>query len=150
MPSIFDSEVESAVRARAARLNADSRPLWGRMQSGQMLCHLVDACRIPLGEAGASYRWTPFRMFPLRWLFVHLLPWPKARVGTMKEFQQTQPSQLELDRGNWNSTLTRFVARGREPHPQWNPHPAFGALPNWEWGRLMYRHIDHHFRQFGV
>jgi hypothetical protein len=150
MPSIFDSEVESAVRARASRLNANSRPLWGRMQSGQMLCHLVDACRIPLGEAEASHRWTPFRMFPLRWFFVHLAPWPKAKVATMKEFQQTQPTQLDQDRGNWNSALTRFVARGRQPHPHWGPHPAFGSLPNWEWGRLMYRHIDHHFRQFGV
>lgn len=150
MPSIFDSEVESAVRARAARLNANSRPLWGSMQSEQMLCHLVDACRVPLGEAKASHRWTPFRIFPLRWLFVQLLPWPKAKVRTMKEFQQTQPSHLDLDRGNWNSALTRFVARGREPRPRWEPHPAFGSLPNWEWGRLMYRHIDHHFRQFGV
>jgi hypothetical protein len=68
----------------------------------------------------------------------------------MKEFQQTQPREMELDRSNWNAALTRFVARGREARPHWNPHPAFGSLPNWEWGRLMYRHIDHHFRQFGV
>ena len=99
MPSIFDAEVESAGSGACCCLNANSRPLWGRMQSGQMLCHLVDACRIPLGEAEASHRWTPFRMLPLRCLFVHLLPWPKTRVRTMKEFQ---------------------------------------------------RHIDHHFRQFGV
>jgi hypothetical protein len=120
------------------------------MQAGQMLCHLVDACRVPLGETEASHRWTPFRLFPLRWLFVHLLPWPKGKIPTMKEFQQTQASELDLDRSNWNAALTRFVARGREPHARWNPHPSFGALPNWEWGRLMYRHIDHHFRQFGV
>jgi hypothetical protein len=68
----------------------------------------------------------------------------------MKEFQQTQTSEFDLDRSNWNAALIRFVARGREPHARWNPHPSFGALPNWEWGRLMYRHIDHHFRQFGV
>jgi hypothetical protein len=150
MRSIFESRVENRIRARAARLRADHPPLWGRMQPGQMLCHLVDACRVPLGETESGYRWTPFRISPVRWLFVHLLPWPKARVRTMKEFQQTQPSQLDLDRSNWNSALNRFVARGREPRPRWNPHPAFGPLPNWEWGRLMYRHIDHHFRQFGV
>ena len=150
MTSIFDSEVERGIRARADLLSQESRPLWGRMQPGQMLCHLVDACRVPLGETAASHRWTPFRLFGLRWLFVHLLPWPKGKVRTMREFQQTQPSELDLDRRNWNAALSRFVARGREAHPRWSPHPAFGSLPNWEWGHLMYRHTDHHFRQFGV
>ena len=107
MPSIFDPEVESWIRARAARLSVASQPLWGRMQSGQMLCHLVDACRVPLGETAASHKWTPFRFFALRWIFVHLLPWPKGKVPTMKEFQQTQPSQLDLDRSNWNDALSR-------------------------------------------
>jgi hypothetical protein len=150
MTSIFDSEVERGIRARADLLSRESRPLWGRMQPGQMLCHLVDACRVPLGETAASHRWTPFRFFGLRWLFVHLLPWPKAKVRTMREFQQTQPTELDLDRRNWNAALSRFVARGREAHPRWSPHPAFGSLPDWEWGLLMYRHTDHHFRQFGV
>ena len=150
MTSIFDSEVERGIRARADLLIRESRPLWGRMQPGQMLCHLVDACRVPLGETLASHRWTPFRFFGVRLLFVHLLPWPKGKVRTMREFQQTQPGELDLDRRNWNAALSRFVARGREAHPRWSPHPAFGPLPNWEWGHLMYRHTDHHFRQFGV
>ena len=150
MTSIFDSEVERGIRARADLRSRESRPLWGRMQPGQMLCHLVDACRVPLGETPASHRWTPFRFFGLRWLFVHLLPWPKGKVRTMREFQQTQPGELDLDRRNWNAAVSRFVARGREAHPCWSPHPAFGPLPNWEWGHLMYRHTDHHFRQFGV
>jgi len=26
----------------------------------------------------------------------------------------------------------------------------FGPMMSSEWGRLMFKHIDHHFRQFGV
>ncbi len=115
-----------------------------------MLCHLVDALQLALGESSGGFKWTPFRFFPLRWLFVHLLPWPKGKLPTMPEFQQTQPKQFEEDRKAWNEALSRFTSRGRQSKPGWSPHPAFGAMPNWEWGRMVYRHIDHHFQQFGV
>jgi hypothetical protein len=31
-----------------------------------------------------------------------------------------------------------------------HPHPFFGRLKPDEWGILMYKHLDHHLRQFGV
>ena len=32
----------------------------------------------------------------------------------------------------------------------WPDHPAFGALSRRAWGVLIYRHMDHHLRQFGA
>ena len=29
-------------------------------------------------------------------------------------------------------------------------HPKFGPLTQSEWGRLAWKHRDHHLRQFGV
>ncbi len=150
MPSIFDPDAEAAVRGRLARLTPDATPLWGRMHAAQMLCHLVDAFRLPLGETSSPPRSTPFRFFPLRWLFVYVLPWPKGTLPTMPAFQQTQPGKWEEDRQTWEAALTRFVAHGRKADCQWSAHPAFGALPTWEWGRMVYLHIEHHFRQFGI
>jgi hypothetical protein len=150
MPSLFDPATEASVRQRAARLTPSTPAHWGRMHAGQMLCHLVDGFRVPLGEAPAEPKWTPFRYPLLRWLFIYLLPWPKGKVPTMPVFQQTQPDQWEGDCRAWEAALGRFVARGRQADGRWSPHPAFGPLPNWEWGRMVYLHIDHHFRQFGV
>jgi hypothetical protein len=31
-----------------------------------------------------------------------------------------------------------------------NPHPFFGTLNPQQWSILMYKHVDHHLRQFGV
>jgi len=31
-----------------------------------------------------------------------------------------------------------------------HPHPFFGALTPHEWSTGMYKHLDHHLRQFGV
>jgi len=150
MPSIFDPDAEAAVRGRLARLTPDAAARWGRMHAAQMLCHLVDAFRLPLGETSSRPKSTPFRFFPLRWLFVYVLPWPKGKLPTMPVFQQTQPGKWEEDRQAWEAALTRFVAHGRKTGCQWSAHPAFGALPTWEWGRMVYLHIDHHFRQFGI
>lgn len=29
-------------------------------------------------------------------------------------------------------------------------HPIFGAMNKDEWGRIIYKHLDHHLKQFGV
>ena len=29
-------------------------------------------------------------------------------------------------------------------------HPMFGKFTGEQWGRIMYKHLDHHFKQFGV
>jgi len=31
-----------------------------------------------------------------------------------------------------------------------HPHSFFGRLKPEEWATLMYKHLDHHLRQFGV
>ena len=31
-----------------------------------------------------------------------------------------------------------------------NVHPFFGTLTGKQWGETQYKHVDHHFRQFGV
>lgn len=109
MPSIFDPDAEAAVRGRVARLTPDAPARWGRMHAAQMLCHLVDAFRLPLGETSSPPKSTPFRFFPLRWLFVYVLPWPRGKLPTMPVFQQTQPGKWDEDRQAWEAALTRFV-----------------------------------------
>ena len=32
----------------------------------------------------------------------------------------------------------------------WSDHPAFGSFSKEQWGKMQYKHLDHHLRQFGV
>jgi hypothetical protein len=148
MTTLFDSASMEAIQGRMARLRPDMPALWGKMTAPQMLCHLIDAFRIPLGEEPVTVRWTPLRIAPLRWLLVYALPWPKGKLPTTPEFQRTQPAAWEADQAAWKAALERFVERGRKGGA-FEPHPAFGALSTKEWGRLVYLHCDHHLRQFG-
>jgi LPS sulfotransferase NodH len=45
--------------------------------------------------------------------------------------------------------IDRFAAAGPQGCTK-NPHSFFGRLTPQEWATLMYKHLDHHLRQFGV
>jgi hypothetical protein len=47
------------------------------------------------------------------------------------------------------SLIDRFVSGGPSACTN-HPHPFFGPLTPAEWAILMYKHLDHHLRQFGV
>jgi Protein of unknown function (DUF1569) len=148
--SLFDAAAEAEIRARLARLEPDAAARWGRFDAPRMLCHLSDAFRISLGDVPATPVRMVLRFSPVRRLFVHTLPWPKGKLPTGPEFLATQPASWAADVAAFDALLARAVERGRSARPAWATHPAFGDMPNREWGWLFQRHIDHHFRQFGI
>ena len=55
----------------------------------------------------------------------------------------------------WETEVARFraavdVLATRPKDGAWPVHAAFGRLSGAQWGRLLYRHTDYHFKQFGV
>jgi hypothetical protein len=150
MTTLLDPETARVFRARVEALSPDAPARWGKMNARQMLCHLTDSFRVALGEVPVVAKWTPLRLYPLRWLFVFTLPIPKGKVPTTPEFQRTEPAEWEKDVAEWNAAFDRFSGRAREKAPRWGTHPAFGDLGTDEWGRLAARHCDHHLTQFGV
>lgn len=76
------------------------------------------------------------------------MPWPKGVLPTLPEMQRTEPAQWSADVAAAEELFTRAAARGREA--QWPDHAAFGRLSGREWGWLIYKHTDHHLRQFGA
>ena len=150
MPSLFEPNDVRSIHQRVDRLASNSARQWGKMTAPEMLCHITDGLRIPLGEIPASSKgWNPFRLKPLRWLLVFVLPWPKGKVPTTPDFQQAKPTSWDSDRAAFHAALDRFAARG-EQGERFRAHPTFGNLANEEWARLAYRHVDHHLTQFGV
>jgi hypothetical protein len=149
MKSLFDATSIEEIQGGMARLRRETPTLWGRMSAPQMVCHLSDGFRIALGEESVTVRWTPLRIYPLRWFLVYVLPWPKGKLPTTPEIQRTQPTTWETDQAAWRGAIERFVQRGRRGE-SFGAHPVFGTLSTKEWGRLAYLHDDHHLRQFGV
>ncbi len=150
MTTLFDVKTEKRFRVRVDALKPDAPARWGKMNAMQMVCHLTDSFRVALGEVPVVVKWTPLRLYPLRWLFVHTLPIPKGKVPTTPEFLRTEPAEWGKDVAEWNAAFDRFLERSKENEPRWGTHPAFGDLGTEEWGRLTARHFDHHLTQFGA
>jgi hypothetical protein len=47
-------------------------------------------------------------------------------------------------------TNEKPFSKGGDAQCTRHPHPFFGALSPQDWSRGMYKHMDHHLRQFGV
>ena len=117
------------------------------MNAGQMLSHLVQTLRMATGEMPTKSRRLPMRYPPLRQFIIYLMPFPKG-VGTAKELMPVDGVELAASRDDLHHLLEALARKQSER--SWPEHPAFGRLSGREWGVLVYRHFDHHLRQFGV
>ena len=149
MQSLFLPADCDALRLRFAALRPDSERGWGRMDPAQMLAHCAQGL-----EAAMTDR-------PVRQVFLGRLvaPFIRPLVLGAKPFRKnlpTSPRFLVADARNFDVELRRlahlidrYLQRGPEAAAK-VPHVFFGRLRGEQWGRLMFKHLDHHLRQFGV
>jgi hypothetical protein len=146
MKSMWDRDTKGDVHDRIARLTPDHRAQWGKMSAPQVVCHLAESLKMALGELPVKPKRVPIRYPPLKQLLVYLAPFPK-NVPTAPELLARTPRDWTSDVTELQSLVDRFAARRAA---SWPEHPAFGKLSERAWGVLVYRHTDHHLRQFGV
>ncbi len=149
MKSLFNPTDRESLSLRLATLEPDTTRQWGKMDPAQMLLH----CAIGL-EAVTGGR-------PMKQVFLGKLvtPFIRGRVLGEKPFRRNVPTapafvvsdrrDFEEERTRLATLVDRFIQRGAESAGK-QTHPFFGRLSGEEWGRLMYKHLDHHLRQFGL
>jgi hypothetical protein len=147
MKSMWDDDAARGVRERIRTLRPSHTPQWGRMSAPQVVCHLAESLKMALGELSVAPKKAPIRYPPLKQVIVYLAPFPK-NVPTAPELLARAPSDWDADVSDLQSLVDRFAARG--PRAAWVEHPLFGKLSGRAWGVLVYRHMDHHLRQFGA
>jgi len=148
MPSLFETDARKAIADRVARLAPDRKPIWGRFTAPEMVCHVSCDLRHSLGELEAGPPSGPLVRFPLNWLAIHVIPWPRNRGKSPPEFLATKPTTWSSDVGRLLDLIDRFGARG--PDASWPASRVFGRISGRSWGVMEHKHLDHHLRQFGV
>ena len=148
MRSVLSEKDREALGRRIASLTPASSARWGRMTVDRMLTHLSQSARMALGELPVKAQGKrAFQVFPLKHLILHVLPFPKG-APTAPELLAAPPASVE----DGKQALLELLARlGSGPREGSGPtHPLFGPLSWPEWGALVYKHSDHHLRQFGA
>jgi hypothetical protein len=148
MKSLYQPEVLEEVLARLGKLTPDARRVWGRMDAAQMLAHCICGLRTATGEQKPDRVPLGRILGPLfKPLFVNDKPL-RRNSPTDKSFIISDTRDFQKEKAGLIDIITRFSRNGASQCTT-HPHAFFGKLSPEEWGIGMYKHLDHHFRQFG-
>ena len=150
MKNLFETATVEEVKRRIGQLSPDSERLWGKMNVGQMVAHCSGGMEWAVGDKA------PPRMFVGRIIGGIIKPKVLAadepmrrNAPTTKDLMVWNDCDLESERERLRGLVERF-AKGGPASCTTHPHSFFGRLTPEEWAVLMYKHLDHHLRQFGV
>ena len=150
MKNLFEVARAGEVKQRIAKLSPDSERLWGKMNPAQALEHCSRGMEMALGDK------TPPRVLVGR--IIGRMVKPKV-MGNNEPLRRNSPTvkdlvvQDERDIATERTRLCELIDRFATAGPKgctMHPHSFFGRLTPEEWAILMYKHLDHHLRQFGV
>lgn len=149
MHSLFVPADREALSRRLAELRPEASRQWGKMDPGQMLAHCALGLEAVLSDRPAKQVFLGKLLAPfIRGSVLGDRPF-KRHAPTDATFVVADPRPFEAERLRLATVIDRFVQRGPRAVDQ-AVHLFFGRLSGDEWGILMYKHLDHHLRQFGV
>src|SRR5262249_29985174 len=149
MENLFNPPDRAALERRLAALQASSDRQWGKMNPAQMLAHCAGAMEMACGDA------------PKKQAFIGklLAPFVRSTLLGEKPMGRNAPTDPALrisderdfaaERVRLTALVDKFCRLGPAAAGE-QTHAFLGRLSGDEWGRLMYKHLDHHLRQFGT
>lgn len=150
MKSLFETNTLQEITDRINSLNNSSSPDWGKMNVAQMLKH----CQVPFGVINGTVKMeTKVGFFKklifslMKPLMYNDKPWRK-NVPTGKEFIINEDVEFDKEKENLLQLVNEFYKRKNQT--VWPLHPVFGKFTKEQYGKMNYKHLDHHLRQFGV
>lgn len=150
MKNLFEASRVEEIKTRLATLAPNSQPLWGTMNAAQMAAHCAGALRMSLGEIPPVRRFFSSMLGYLIKPLVFKNDEPLRRnAPTTQALVMQDERNLDSERAGLVSLIDRFAQAGPDEITA-QPHSFFGKLTRMEWGILMYKHLDHHLRQFGI
>jgi hypothetical protein len=150
MKSLFDATTATQIKERVARLDASSQRQWGKMNAAQAMAHCATTMEWAVGDSFAPRMFVGRILGPLVKSKVLKDDAPmKQNAPTAKSLVVTNDRDLGKERERLCALIDRFSKGGPQDCTK-RAHTFFGLLTPEEWARLMYKHLDHHLRQFGV
>ena len=149
MENIFEPAVSAAILQRLEKLPPGAPAQWGKMTVAQMLAHCQRPLQVALGEKELKQSLIGF-------LFGKMAKKQLLKDTPFKKNLPTDASFIVKDEPNFEhekqllqSLILRFGSANKVLLAQ-KKHPFFGYMTAEEWGRLVWKHMDHHLLQFGA
>ena len=150
MISLFESVGNKQMVQRIESLTSESKPGWGKMTVGQMCKHCQLPFRLAKGESKLKRGLIGF--FLGGWAKKKFVIGPdpfNRNAPTGPEFIVTGEQEFSAEQKKLVELCLGFAELGPDGVTK-ESHPFFGPMTHAEWDRLMFKHLDHHLRQFSV
>ncbi|GAA4291832.1 DUF1569 domain-containing protein [Aestuariibaculum suncheonense] len=150
MKTIFNENIREQLIERIQKINEDSKAEWGKMNVSQMLKHNTYWNKWILGKENHSYKQAflgkLFGKIALKKMIKDERPFDK-NIPTSNQFKVNDSNvNIESEKSEWISLVKEYENFN-------NPifiHDFFGKMTKEQIGILVYKHTDHHLRQFGI
>jgi Protein of unknown function (DUF1569) len=153
MKNLFEPTLVEDIKRRIMRLHPESERQWGKMPLAPVLAHCTSGLQMAMGTINPKRAPFPANVIGLLikpLVFSDDKP-IRRNSSSSPELFTADPTQCEFERERAQliEAIDSFASTGAACCSQ-HPHPFFGPLKPQQWAILMYKHIDHHLRQFGV
>ncbi len=150
MKNLYEPAAAAEVKARLLSLRPDSGRLWGTMSAAQAVAHCCVGLEMAVGDRRPerSLVGRIFGRIVKKLALANDAP-IRRNTPTAPEMVVADERDLESERRRLSGLIDRFAAAGPEGCTT-HPHTFFGRMTPREWAVLMYKHLDHHLRQFGA
>ncbi len=148
MLNLFDENDRKPLLDRLARLPPSATRRWGKMSPAQAMAHLVIAMESGCGLGNQKQSLLGKIVAPMiLWKVLDEKPFAHG-APTDPSFVVSDERDFAKEKARLVAAIDRLVERGPAKSTE-SVHPFFGRLDAEQWGRLTYKHLDHHLRQFG-
>jgi len=149
MRNLFEQDAVEEVCGRIDRLTPATERQWGKMNVAQIMAHCSGVFDMASGKVNLPRVWFGWILGPLvKPIYTNDKPFSR-NSPTDKTLVINDERDFSRERERLKTCIHEFHAGG-EAECTRHPHPFFGPLTPAEWARGMYKHLDHHLRQFGA
>jgi hypothetical protein len=149
LKNLFTKNDVAEILQRIENLKTDSQHNWGKMNVSQMLAHCASSMEVAAGQRNLK-RTLMGKLIGgfFKPMFTNEKPFSK-NGPTDKNFKITDEKNFEVEKQRLKNIIQQFHEGGSGKCTT-HPHSFFGKVTPEEWSIGMYKHLDHHLRQFGA
>lgn len=153
MNNLINNADYEQIKNRINKLTSETHQLWGKMTVNEMICHISDPIRDILGIRETALVVPEEMRLQIVQMVLNETPFNRD-LPTFPPYLQaadgggTKPAHFEHDKTALLDLINQFYAT--DSAFNFHTHAGLGVLSREQFGLFLWKHFDHHLRQFGV
>jgi hypothetical protein len=149
MNGILSAEKQQEVGKRIDILKADTQHLWGKMDVAQMLAHCSQAIESTMSDKLEKRGLISYLFGKIAKKQFFTKEHVAKNLPTAPNYKAVGSHNFEQEKARIKKLLQSLAQHGKDVlHSK--VHPFFGTMTADEWDVIIYKHLDHHLKQFGA